>query len=134
MALKLYSPTERIVVSDADLVEDGDPGTTYTVQLVARDMYQKVSAKHAMKYGGRRGMKLDEQMQFLSAVSDELLLYALVDWSGVLFEGQPAPCDDTHKRLLDGARVQALLAKAGVNQTAGEEASAASFRSPSALR
>lgn len=131
MALHLLSDSDRITVTDADLVEDGDPGTTYTLRPVSRGLYQRVSEKHAVRFGGRRGLKLDEQIAFSVAINEELLDFALVEWSGILINGQPAPCDASHKTLLDGPRVQALLGKAGVNQIQlSEEAKAASFRSP----
>lgn len=129
MPLQLQTEDDQIVVKDTELVEQGDPETTYTVRFVTRETYQRVSTKHSARFGGRRGLKLQEQIEFAVAVNEELIDYALVSWTGVLINGQPAPCDTVHKKMLDGERAQGLLAKAGVNQiAAGEAARAASFR------
>jgi hypothetical protein len=131
MALTLLSDDDRITVTDADLVEGGDSETTYTLRPVTRDLYQKATSRHASRIGGRRALSLHEQIALAVAVSEELLDYALVEWSGILVHGEPVPCETGYKKLLDGERVQALLGKAGVNQVKlSEEARAASFRGP----
>ena len=123
MGVQLLNADKRITVKDSDLpdVTGGDPDTTYTVRQLAPEESRAISRKHTTDL--RRGGEKVNSM----AIMDELIDRALVAWTGVLLDGEPAECTPANKLLLDGPRKLALLEIAGSNQMAKEEAKAASF-------
>lgn len=129
MSREIRRAEETFTVSEADILDGGDTDVSYTIRPITRDRYQAVSVRQAAKFGGRRGMKLSEQFEFMVALNEELFDYALVDWSGVTMGGEPVACDSDTKKLLDGAVMQKVLEKAGLNEIrASEDARAATFR------
>ena len=128
--LKLTADNETIDITDAALVSDGDPDTTYVVRMLTRHQQSELIKKHTTK----RPNKATRQMESVTdweAVGEDQLDAALVGWQGVMWEGQPAPCTKELKLRLDILRAKALLDLAGVNQVqAVAEQRAESFRAP----
>lgn len=123
MSVSLLSGKTRITVADDKLgVEGGDPGTSYTIRQILPDESKAIAKRHTVHRAN--GERVDQV-----ALIEDLLDVALVGWSGVLIDGQPAECTREHKLLLDGPRRMALLGVAGLNQTAAEVRDA-SFRPP----
>jgi hypothetical protein len=118
MALQLMGDDDRIVVRDDDLgVSGGDPETTYTLKPITRDVYKRTIAGRTKKVPNQRTRQMEDATDW-SAVSEDLLDYTLENWSGVLWSGQPAPCDRDMKLKIDPLRAAALLERAGMNQIA----------------
>lgn len=129
MALNLLDGDRRIEVRDCDLkdVEGGDPETVYSVRQIPPSVSREYAKRHSRPViNGKTGTR--EQLVDNNALVDELLDYALVDWRGILLQGQPAPCTKEHKQLLDYQRKVALLSLAGSNQVDVEQRDQ-SFRS-----
>lgn len=130
MALKLMNDDESIVVTDAELVDGGDPDSSYTLRGLTREVRRDIVAKHTTVRLNPRTHR-NEQVQDDEAIAWALLDYALVAWSGILWLGEPAPCELVYKMKLDEIRLRELLKRAGLNQiVAAEAARGASFRGP----
>ena len=128
MALKLLSDDATITVRDADLadVPDGDPDVTYTIRPVTREVMKDIVKARTTRQVDPSSRRMVDVLD--KAGSDEDALdYALVAWDGILFNGDPAPCDRAMKLKLDPFRVSAIMEIAIRTQRA-EEDRAASFR------
>jgi hypothetical protein len=135
MALEVRKLEDLITVKDCDLpgVFDGDDEACYTVRTLTTAKIQEIRAPYDMKKFNKRTHKTEpvewtaEQELDYSA---DLIDYALKDWSGVLYNGQPLPCERDTKLLLDGSRRTAILAVAGLNKVGAkpEAAQPESFR------
>lgn len=130
MALQLLDSEARIDVPDSELndVQDGDPGTVYTIRQIAPQMNRQIAKTHTTQPINRRTGARETVVDHVALV-DDLLDYALVGWRGILLKGVDAPCSREHKLLLDMPRKLALLAVAGLNRTAPEDRER-SFRGP----
>lgn len=133
MAVQLIDPDDRIPVKDSELpgVANGDPGTTYTLRPISVNDHRRLS-KENTKTAINRQTHMGEAVIDYEALNDDILDFVLLDWSGILLKGQPAPCIREHKLRLDGARRAALSGVAGMNQIQrAPEVRAESFRQPS---
>lgn len=131
MALNLLDGDRRITVKDSDLkdVEGGDPDTTYTVRQIPPAVNRQMAKTHTRPViNGKTGAR-EQQVDNIGLV-DDLLDYALLEWTGILLKGAPAPCVREHKELLDYPRKVALLSLAGMNQVEADRRDQ-SFRSAS---
>lgn len=136
MALEVRKAEDRIVVRDTDLedVMNGDADTTYTLRTLTTDKVRELRKPYAKQEFNKRTHRRedvpltdDEQ----AALTADLIDYAIVGWTGILYDGQPLDCTKDNKGLLDSVRKSALLSMAGMNQTAkGAQAKAESFRQP----
>lgn len=130
MALELLDDATRIDVKDSELddIKDGDPDTVYVVRQISPDVRKEIVKRHTStpinRQTGQRDRVVDNDAYF-----DDLLDYALVDWRGILLNGEPVPCVRGHKMRLDMPRKLALLGVAGLNRTAPADRDR-SFRSP----
>ncbi len=133
MAVCLMSDDDRITITDAQLgVPDGDKDTTYTLRPLTRAVYKQIIKKNTSKKASRRGI---EEVTDWVTVSEELLDYALVGWAGILWKGEPAPCELTMKLQLDPTRASAILEHAGLSQVKEvAEERGASFRGAADVR
>lgn len=124
MPVSLLTDATPITITDDKLpgVEGGDPGTSYTVRQVLPSTAKVITKRHTKP--GRGGERVDSV-----AVYEDLLDHALVGWSGILLNGEDAPCTRDNKLLLDGQRREAILLVAGLNRT-DEVARDHSFRPP----
>jgi len=128
MALDLKQAGETITVTDAELVTDGDPETTYTLQHLTVEKNREFLKQFTKKKPNPRTHQMDDVTDF-EAVADAQFDYALAEWSGVLVGGQPVPCTRRYKMLLDGIRRDAIMRRAGSNDVAQvAELRAESFR------
>lgn len=125
MPLELKDDSATWTISDADLVSGGDKETVYTVRRLTLEKHREIRKRHTSKPTYRRQFEqLNEE-----AFQDDLFDYVLVNWTGVIVKGQPAPCDAEHRALLDVPRRIALLDAAGMNEIrAQEDARDTSFR------
>ena len=126
MALQLKTESHTWWVTDKDVFPSGgDSETKYEIRRLTLDKYREIAKSHTKRANYRKPEYRDEE-----ATQDDLFDYVLVNWSGVVIDGQPVPCEWEHKRLLDVPRRVALLDLAGMNEIAAEEdARAESFRS-----
>jgi hypothetical protein len=133
MAISLLKETTRITVLDSDLedVDNGDTGTSYTVRQIPPDVNREIAKKHTKYTPNSRTHRRDEDVDNVGFM-DDLIDYALMDWSGILDDGAPAPCTRENKLLLDMPRKIALLKVAGLNRVAAE-VRAQSFRPPASV-
>jgi len=128
MALELKSEGDLSVVSDADLVADGDKETTYTLQHLTTEKHREFVRKHTSKVPNKRSHQMEERTDW-EKVSDDLLDYVITAWSGIVAKGSALECVRVNKLLLDGPRKTAILDRAGMNEiAAAPERRAESFR------
>lgn len=124
MAIELKQAGDEIPVTDAELISGGDAETTYTLRRLTIDTWREIARKHTKPATYRKPERRDEE-----AFQDDLFDYVLKGWTGIVSNGQPAPCDWEHKKLLDLGRRVAMLDRAGMNEIgAQEDARAESFR------
>lgn len=129
MAIKLLSEDDQITVSDADLIKDGDPDTSYTLRKITPKKHREI-----VKANTRPGNHRREESVNWSAVNEDQIDYLLLSWTGVNdpATNQPAACTRENKLLLDAVRKVELIDRAGMAEVvAAEEARTESFR-PSA--
>jgi hypothetical protein len=132
--LELKSADEITPVTDAELVADGDKDTTYSLRHITTDKHREIVKANTDKVPNRRTHQRDDVVNW-EAVQDDLVDYAIADWSGVVAKGQPVPCERVYKLLLDGPRKTAILERAGMNEVAAApERRAESFRAPADVR
>jgi hypothetical protein len=132
MAKQLTEAGAQFTVTDAQILQDGDKETVYTLRRLTREKHREIVKANTERVINKRTHQREERTDW-AAVTDDLIDYVLVAWSGVLYQGQPAPCDREHKMLLDAPTSDGLLERAGLNEiTAGAnpEAREASFRQP----
>lgn len=135
MALEVRKANDQFSVADSDLdkVDDGDPETVYTLRALTSAIVREIRKPYMKQVFNRRTHRLEDVP--LTEVEEiayglDLLDYALVDWTGVVYQGQPIPCTREHKALLDPRRRSSLVGLAALNQATpkGEQAKADSFR------
>lgn len=134
MPVNLMKDEDRITVKDSELVAGGDPDTTYELRPLTREIRKEIIKRNtAMVPNGRTHVmepRIDQE-----AVGWDLVDYALVGWTGILWHGQPAPCEREYKLKLDEPRANMILQKAGLSQViAAEVARPESFRGPTDVR
>jgi hypothetical protein len=136
MAKTLKEAGAQFVVRDSELVQDGDKDTSYTLRTLTRDKHREIQKANTEKVINKRTHQREDRVDW-SAVTDDLIDYVIVAWTGILIGGKPAPCDRAHKLLLDTPTVDAMLERAGLNEVTGRgdegdegEARDASFRQP----
>ncbi len=135
MPVVLTDPDARITVRDADLagIVNGDPDTTYTIRPISIEQHRGLVKKNTAQVIDRRLQAQVPQVDS-AAVSDDVLDYVLVEWSGLLFRGEPVPCERAYKLKLDYVRKSALCDLAGMNQIVrAPEVRAESFREPAGV-
>lgn len=137
MAKTLRAADEEFTVTDKQLLQDGDKDTTYTLRRLTRETHREIQRRHTVKVTNKRTHQREDQTDW-AAVTDDLVDHVIVAWAGVLYGGQPAPCDRAHKMLLDAPTTDAILERAGLNEITGtgeeaQEARAASFREPGSV-
>ena len=129
MALKLGSDGETFVVRDADLgVADPDPEVTYTVRAITRSRFLDILAKRTSKVLDRASRQMVDHVDGVGA-NEDALEYALVSWTGINADGEPAPCTREWQREIGANRAAALL-QIVVEPRRDEVARAKSFRGP----
>jgi hypothetical protein len=122
---------ETTVVSDADLVPGGDPGTSYTIRKLTPEKSREIRKAHTTKRLDRRTHQYLEDID-ADALQDALLDYCLAAWEGVTDGSEPAPCVLANKLRLDWERRAAILRDAGANAIAKDGAATADSFRPSA--
>lgn len=124
MAVQLLNDDDTFVVTDADLIEDGDPKTVYTLRHLTTQKHRAFMKRHTR--GTRR---TGEEKVNGDALTDDILKWVLVNWTGVVDRGQPVPCTDDYKLMLDSARKGLIIMKAGLSEiVAAEDARGETFR------
>jgi hypothetical protein len=127
MALNLLREEEQITVKDSDLLDGGDPDTTYTLRKLTPSAQRRI-----VKANTKRGNYKNAESVDWHAVRDEQVDHILIAWSGVMDPrtGKAAECTRANKiDGLDEVRKSALVDKAGLADVqAVEEARTASFR------
>lgn len=124
MAVRLLNEDDEITVTDAEIVEDGDKETTYTLRKITPETQRKIRKANTRAANHRRAESVNWE-----AITDDQLDFALKAWTGVVDEGKPVPCERDYKLRLDPVRKGALLERAGLSDiVAAEEARDHSFR------
>lgn len=130
MAIQLSQDDDRFTVTDAELVAGGDAETSYTIRPLTREVRKRVVKEHTTRQANPRTRAMEDRVD-AEAIGLALLDYALVGWSGILWQGQPAPCEKDYKLKLDEVRLSAILEQAGLSRIVDAEAARGeSFRSP----
>lgn len=134
--LQLLTERDRIVVKDADIpgVPDPDKDATYTLRPIAKEQQRAIeTANTHWEVTNKRGQEKEPVLD-VGALTDDLLDYALLSWTGIIYEGQPLPCVREHKLKLDNVRTMGLLRVARSNPIErAPEVHAASFREPAGV-
>lgn len=129
MPVQLLGDENRITVADNQLgIDGGDPDTTYTVRQIPPHVNRALSKKHTETPINRQTGHREQNVDQLALI-DDLLDYALVEWSGIQLGGVDVDCTREHKLCLDYPRKAALIGVAGLNQVT-QAAKAESFRVP----
>jgi hypothetical protein len=127
MALNLLREEEEITVTDSDLLEGGDPNTTYRLRKLTPSAQRKIVKANTRPGNFKRAESVDWH-----GVRDDQVDHILLGWEGVIDPrtGKPAECSRSNKiDGLDEVRKSALVDKAGLADVhEAEEARAASFR------
>lgn len=133
MAVQLLDDSTR-PVKDSELpIPDGDPNTTYFIRSITKHKYREVFKKHTKRVPDKQSRAMVDQTNS-TAVADELFNYALADWSGVTLHGEPVPCNDETRAMLDSVRTAAILDVAGIGAVQGApEQKKESFREPASV-
>jgi hypothetical protein len=126
MALELFKTGSTFTVRDADLVPNGDPDTTYTVQYFTADDADRLRrAATKAKYNATTQRMEDEFDGLAYALS--ILDHVIVGWSGIVRDGVPLDCILANKRVLPGNRREKLLILSQENVEVKAAERAASF-------
>lgn len=125
MAVRVTTAGDRITVKDSDLIQGGDEGASYGLQLLTREDYKRLRRPHIKRKPDGREVLNEE------AFGEDLLDFVLQEWTGV-GEGEPLQlieCSRTNKLRIDGNRISAMFELAGRSRIeAAEEQRASSFR------
>lgn len=113
--LQLLSENTNFTVTDAELVKDGDHGTAYTLRHILPAERRIIAEKNTSRRANRQTASMQDVVNHIGILED-LVDHAVVDWSGILADGQPAPCTREYKLLLDGFRIEAILERASTMQ------------------
>ena len=137
MAVEVRKADDTLTVLDSELdgVTNGDPETTYTLRTLTTDKVRALRKPYQRERMNPRTHQREELPltdDDTAAYALDLLDYAIVGWSGILYQGQPLECVRQHKDLLDSSRKSGVLAAAGLNRStpAGGASKDASFRQP----
>ena len=114
MALEVRKAGDPIIVCDADLedVTNGDPETTYTLRTITRDIIRDLQKPYLKQQFNKRTHSLEDvplSKEDDAALMADILDYVIASWDGILYQGQPLPCDKTTKPLLDMDRKSTRL-------------------------
>ncbi len=137
MPVHLFDPDARLTVKDADLpgIQQGDPETVYTIRQLDTATHVELIKACTEDKGFDRSTHQRKKELNGPKLSDSLLDYVLVGWTGIVFKGQPVPCVLEHKVKLDALRKAAILEMAGLNTVESPaEVQATSFRGPEVVR
>lgn len=133
--LEVRKDGDLIEVQDTELegVEHGDPETSYTIRTISTETARALLKPFQRNKWNNRTHKLEEiplTEEQQAEYTFLLLDHVLIDWKGIIYKGQPLPCEGKHKTLLDNARKAALLGMAGGNKAGAsmEDARNESFR------
>ena len=132
MSVKLQDPNPSATwtVKDSQIIANGDKETSYTLRALTKSVYREITRRHTRKVPNKATRSMQDETDN-EAAADDLLDYALVDWSGVVANGMLVPCSTENKHLLDPQRQAAILDAAGINQIQEAPArKAESFREP----
>ena len=140
MAVEVRRVGDVVEVSDADLdgVDGGDQETSYQLRTITADKIRELQAPYLKQRFNKRTHKLEDvplSREDESSFAADILDYVILDWSGIVYQGQPLACIREHKVLLDMPRRTALLEVAGLNKAgaAAEVAREESFREPESV-
>ncbi len=124
MAVRLLNEDDEITVTDAEIAEDGDKDTTYTLRKITPETQRKIRRANTRAGNHRRAESVN-----WDGVQDDQIDHALKSWTGIVDGGKPVPCERHYKLRLDPIRKAALLDKAGLSDLVdAEEARDRSFR------
>lgn len=131
MALKLAGSGDTLTIKDDELgVANPDADVSYIIRVITREDYKRLHAAQTKRRPNPRTHVMEDVTDW-PAVSEDMLDFVLVGWTGILWDGQPAACDREYKLKLDSGRAAQLLQVAGMNQIAqAPEQRAQSFRPP----
>lgn len=126
--LRLAREAETFTVADVDLpVPNGDPDGIYTLRPLTRTVRRTINDKHTRSRPNPQTGRMDLVTDG-DGVTDDIIDHVLMDWTGIMCDGAPAPCTREYKVQLDPVRLRALIERAGMTQAAHEVAVAESFR------
>lgn len=134
MAVQLLDDSATREVKDSELpIPDGDPNTIYVIRSITKGKYREVIRRHTRQVPDKQSRKMVDQTDY-TAVSDDLFNYALADWRGVTLNGEPVPCTDETRAMLDSVRTSAILDVAGIGAVQeAPERKKESFREPASV-
>jgi hypothetical protein len=132
MALLVRDQDDLVTLRDCDLdgVEDGDEETTYTLRVVPPAVYTDIQKRHTKKVINRVTHRREDVVD-QEAVTEDLIDYLLVSWTGVIYkrDRSPVPCTrETKLACITGPRMVGLLKAASINEVEAAESRASSFR------
>lgn len=116
--LQLLTADDRIVVKDVDIpgVPDPDKDATYTLRVITKEKQRELEKLHThQEVVNKRGQQTEPVVD-TAGLTDALLDYALLSWTGVIYQHEPLPCEREHKLKLDGIRTIGLIRFARSNQ------------------
>lgn len=88
MALAILDENDTITVADSDLVDGGDPETTYTVRVLTSPVMKRLRRESAKKRPTGRVTAEEPDAEKLTRL---VIDYMLVSWEGIVVKGSRAP-------------------------------------------
>jgi hypothetical protein len=123
MPRQLHDENATFEVKEADIpdVVNPDPDVTYTVRPLSTAKFREFQKRNTKMVPNKatRGMEQEVNGEVLS---DDLIDFVLVSWSGINYRNEPAECNRANKLLLDGQVKQGLIGVAGLNRIAAAPA------------
>lgn len=133
MALELFDTGSTFTVQDVDLVEGGDPETSYTLRYFTSDDADRLRKEATTRKWNKSSHLMEETFDPLKYALS-VLDHVLVDWTGVVRHGKPLECVIEHKRVVPAARRDAMLKLAQENVAVQAAADAAAKRGAADVR
>ena len=131
MARTLLQDGQTVVVTEEELgLEAPDPDVRYTLRMISLEDMKAIRLKNTPKAPNRRSGRMESGETDPIGFGFDCFETCLVDWSGIVVDGKPAPCNRETKLLL--ARnlplVTAITRRCGFGE--GQEGQEDSFRGP----
>jgi hypothetical protein len=134
MAVEIKDDDAITQVLDSELIADGDKETSYALRTITLEKNREIVKRHTRKVPNKRTHQMEDKVDW-EGVTDDLLDWALADWSGVIAHGKPLECTLPNKKRLDGVRRSAILERSGMNEVrSAPEVREESFRAPADVR
>jgi hypothetical protein len=108
---------EPFVLKETDIPEviNADPEVSYTVRPLSTAKFRELQKKNTKPVVNKATRSMESDVNG-EGLTDDLIDYVIVDWTGIVSKGQPAECSRANKLRLDGQVKSGLIGVAGLNR------------------